>query len=120
MEYEIRTYETKRGKCPFSEWMNNLKDLQAKTKIRLRLDRLAMGNFGDCKSVGDGVSELKIDFGPGYRVYFGKAGKTCVLLLTAGSKGSQQGDIEKAKEYFKDYKAREEEECLEAETIKMS
>lgn len=67
-----------------------------------------MGNFGDCEPVGDGISELKINFGPGYRVYFGKIGKTCVLLLVGGSKRSQQGDIEKAKEYFEDYKTREE------------
>lgn len=107
MEYEIRTYETKQGKRPFSEWLSSLKDLKAKAKVRLRLDRLAMGNFGDCEPVGDGVSELKIDFGPGYRVYFGRIGRTCVLLLMGGSKRGQQGDIEKAKAYFEDYKLRE-------------
>ncbi len=63
MEYEIRIFETDNGKRPFSEWLNNLRDIQAKAKIRLRLDRLAMGNFGDCKSVKEGVSELKIGFG---------------------------------------------------------
>lgn len=106
MEYEIRTYETKTGERPFSEWLSYLKDFKAKVKIRLRLDRLAMGNFGDCESVGNGVSELKIYFGPGYRVYFGKIGKTCILLLMGGSKSGQQNDIEKAKEYFEDYKIR--------------
>lgn len=75
MEYEIRTYETKRGQRPFSEWLDGLKDLKTKAKIRIRLDRLAMGNFGDCESVGHGISELKIDFGPGFRIYFGKVGK---------------------------------------------
>lgn len=108
MEYEIRIFETDNGKRPFSEWLNNLRDIQAKAKIRLRLDRLAMGNFGDCKSVKEGVSELKIGFGPGYRVYFGRIGKQCVLLLAGGTKNSQQKDIEKAQEYLEEFQIREE------------
>jgi putative addiction module killer protein len=104
MEHEIRIFETSNGKRPFSEWLNNLRNIPVKAKIRLRLDRLAMGNFGDCKPVGAGVSELKIDFGPGYRIYFGKIGKQCVLLLSGGTKRSQQKDIEKAKEYFEEFK----------------
>lgn len=66
-----------------------------------------MGNFGQCEPVGEGVFELKIDFGPGYRVYFGKIGSKCILLLCAGDKGSQKNDIQKAKVYFKDYQSRE-------------
>jgi putative addiction module killer protein len=108
MEYEIQTYETADGKRPFSEWLKNLKDIQVKTKIRIRLDRLAMGNFGECKPVGDSVSELKMDFGPGYRIYFGKIGKTCVLLLSGGIKRTQVNDIKKAKAFFADYKARKD------------
>ena len=106
MEYDIQIYETERGRCPFNTWIGSLKDVQARTKIRLRLERLAMGNFGNCKNIGDGVRELKIDFGPGYRIYFGMAKRTCVLLLRGGSKRTQKGDIERAKQYFADYKKR--------------
>ncbi len=77
-----------------------------KAKLRLRLDRLEMGNFGQCESVGEGVFELKIDFGPGYRICFGKIGLKCVLLLCAGDKSTQKNDIPKAKAYFKDYQSR--------------
>lgn len=108
MEYDIQIYETSRGTRPFSEWLDDLKDLRAKVTIRLRLDRMAMGNFGDFEPVGEGVHELKIHFGPGYRIYFGKVGRTCVLLLTGGSKRKQNADITRAKEYLADYKKRED------------
>jgi putative addiction module killer protein len=74
MEYTIEIYQTDNGKRPFSQWLKDIKDQTTKAKVRLRLDRLEMGNFGQCKSVGEGVFELKIDFGPGYRIYFGKIG----------------------------------------------
>lgn len=106
MEYTLLSYETSRGKCPFTQWLNGLKDIQARSKIRLRLERLEMGNFGHCKSIGDGVYELKIDCGPGYRVYYGMIGKKIVLLLSGGSKRTQEKDIEAAKAYFIDYKTR--------------
>lgn len=106
MEYTIRVYQTVKGKCPYSEWLEGLKDLQAKAKVRIRIDRLEMGNFGQCRNIGDGVSELKIDFGPGYRIYYGMIGRTCVLLLSGGTKRAQDSDIKKAKEYFADYRAR--------------
>jgi putative addiction module killer protein len=106
VEYSIQVYQTATGKCPYSAWLKDLIDLRAKAKIRVRIDRLQMGNFGQCEPVGDGVSELKIDFGPGYRIYFGMIGKTCVLLLTGGTKKTQSSDIKRAKEYFVDYKAR--------------
>lgn len=86
-----------------------MKDQLTKAKIRIRLDRLEMGNFGQCEPVGDGVFELKIDFGPGYRIYFGKIGLKCVLLLCAGDKSSQKSNILKAKVYFKDYQSRGDE-----------
>jgi putative addiction module killer protein len=73
---------------------------------RLRLGRVERGNFGQCEPVGEGVFELKIDFGPGFRVYFSKVGRRCVLLLCAGDKSSQKSDIQKAKAYFKDYQYR--------------
>jgi putative addiction module killer protein len=71
-----------------------------------QVNRLAFGSFGDWKSVGDGVSELRIDYGPGYRVYFGRKGKTVVILLCGGDKSSQKTDIKTAKEYWKDYEKR--------------
>ncbi len=106
MKYKIEIYQIETGKRPFSQWLKDIKDHMAKAKIRIRLDRLEMGNFGQWESVGEGVFELKIDFGPGYRVYFGKIGSKCVLLLCAGDKGSQKNDIQKAKVYFKDYLSR--------------
>jgi putative addiction module killer protein len=108
VKYEIEIYQTSLKKRPYSEWLNELSDLQARAKIRVRIDRVKLGNFGDCDPVGSGVSELRIHFGPGYRVYFGKIGDTCVLLLCGGTKRRQSADIEKAKEYFEDYKKRGE------------
>ena len=72
------------------------------------MDRLKLGNFGDCNSVGEGIRELKLDFGPGYRVYFGQIAKKCVLLLVGGSKRTQAKDIAKAKDYFDDFNRSEE------------
>lgn len=106
MEYKVEIYQTDSGKRPFSEWLKDIKDHLTRAKVRLRLDRLEMGNFGQCESVGEGVFELKIDFGPGFRVYFGKTGAKCVLLLLGGDKSSQKSDIQKAKAYFKDYQSR--------------
>lgn len=107
MEYQIRIYQTDSGKLPYKIWLNSLHDVKVKSVIRVRLDRLMVGNFGKCKVVGDGVFELKIDFGPGYRLYFGKIGMNCILLLVGGDKSSQTADIKKAKFYFEDYKIRE-------------
>ena len=81
----------------FNDWLNNLKDLRARAKVQARIDRVATGNFGDAKSVGDGVSELRIDYGQGYRVYFLRYGVVLVVLLCSGDKSSQAADIEKAK-----------------------
>lgn len=104
MEYQIKIYETSTGKRPFDKWLNDLGDKKTQAIIDLRLERVKMGNFGQCRALGDGIYELKIDVGPGYRVYFGKIGLCVVLLLCAGDKQSQQGDIEKAKKYFQDFK----------------
>ncbi|MFM8314993.1 MAG: type II toxin-antitoxin system RelE/ParE family toxin [Deltaproteobacteria bacterium] len=106
---ELRIYETKDGKAPFSDWLTKLKDVSARGVIRTRLNRVRLGNLGDCKSIGDGVSELRIDFGPGYRVYFAIEGKNLVILLVGGSKASQRKDIERAKDYWKDYRRRSNE-----------
>ena len=106
MQITVEMYETSEGRCPFQKYLKDLTDIRAHAKIRIRLERLRMGNFGNCESVGGGVFELKINFGPGYRVYFGKIDMHCVLLLCAGTKRDQQRDIEKAKELFKDFKNR--------------
>jgi putative addiction module killer protein len=103
---EIREYLTTAGRSPFDEWLRSLKDVRARAKIRVRLDRLSLGNLGDCKPVGNGVQELRIDFGPGYRLYFGQAGERLILLLCGGDKSSQAKDIEAAHEYWIDYKRR--------------
>ncbi|HWE85448.1 MAG TPA: type II toxin-antitoxin system RelE/ParE family toxin [Terracidiphilus sp.] len=86
----------------FSRWLDQLRDDQAIARILTRIYRLSLGNFGDSKSVGSGVSELRIDYGPGYRVYFGRIGSSVVLLLAGGTKKTQQKDIEGAKAMMKE------------------
>ena len=103
-EKEVRTYLRPDGTCPFNDWLESLRDRQARARIRARINRVRLGNLGDCKSVGSGVSELRIDYGPGYRVYFGIAGTKLVILLCGGDKSSQSGDIREAIEYWEDYK----------------
>ncbi len=106
---EILEYLTYDAYSPFGEWLNALKDIKAKAKIRVLLDRLHLGNFGDCKSVGEGVQELRIHYGNGYRVYFGRDGNKLILLLCGGTKKTQQKDIRNAKEYWDDYRRRKNE-----------
>jgi putative addiction module killer protein len=81
----------------FAEWFGGLKDRRAKARIQARIDRMEMGNFGDASPVGEGVSELRIFYGPGYRVYFIQRTSVVVILLSGGDKSSQQSDIAKAK-----------------------
>lgn len=105
---ELPEYITEDGKCPFDDWIKALKDLKARAVIRVRLNRIILGNLGDCKSVGEGVSELRVDFGPGYRIYFGQDGTTFIILLCAGSKKSQK-NINLAKLFWADYWRRKNE-----------
>ncbi|MGH7207452.1 MAG: type II toxin-antitoxin system RelE/ParE family toxin [Nitrospiraceae bacterium] len=100
---ELRVYVTVDGQCPFTEWLASLRNGKARAKIRVRLDRVSLGNVGDCHSVGEGVQELRIDYGPGYRVYFGQLGLTIVLLLCGGDKSTQAKDIDLAKHYWNEY-----------------
>jgi putative addiction module killer protein len=86
---EIRRYLTAAGQDVFGEWLSELKDVKARARIAMRIDRLANGNFGDAKSIGGGLRELRIDWGPGYRVYYGMAGTAVVLLLCAGDNVSR-------------------------------
>jgi putative addiction module killer protein len=103
---ELYYYQTAAGERPFVEWLEELSDRQARARIEARLARVAAGNLGDVEAVGEGVMELRVDWGPGYRVYFSQLGQVIVLLLCGGDKRTQQRDIKRAKEYFEDYKAR--------------
>ena len=102
---KILIYATSTGNEPYSTWEDDL-DTKARAVVKNRLDRIRLSNFGDAKIIkgGEGIWELRIDYGPGYRVYFGKQGTTIVVLLTGGAKGSQSRDIAKAKRYWLDYK----------------
>jgi putative addiction module killer protein len=106
LERDIEYYETEDGQRPFRDWLLSLRDKQAQIKIDARMERVKKGNFGYCDPVGDGVLELKIDFGPGYRVYFGQVGNKLVILLNGGDKDSQRRDIKIAHEYWADYRRR--------------
>ena len=99
---DLQNYLTEDGRSPFLEWLDGL-DAKTRGIVTVRLSRVAQGNFGNSHSVGDGVSELVIDVGPGYRVYFARDGDTVVVLLTGGAKKSQSKDIKNAKAYWKDY-----------------
>jgi putative addiction module killer protein len=101
----IEELEQEDGSHPFQRWFTSL-NVPAALKVRTAIARMEMGNFSNTKSVGQGVSESKIDFGPGYRIYFGKDGDTLVILLGGGTKKRQSLDIKKAKEHWKDYKIR--------------
>ena len=100
---ELRTYRKENGSFPFRDWLTALKDIKGQQIILTRIDRLALGNPGACRSLGEGVWELKINFGPGYRVYFGYHDESIVILLSGGDKGSQNKDIALAKDYWTDY-----------------
>lgn len=104
MKHEIKVY-VENGRCPFDEWHGRL-DTRLAARVDRYVLRLAGGNFGAVKALRDGVSELRLDFGPGYRVYFGMDGKTLVILLGGGDKRTQKRDIEKAVERWNSYKAR--------------
>lgn len=106
IEIEIEIYETASGKRPFKDWIDDLREGPTQAKVWTRIDRLKMGNFGDCKTLQDGVCELRIAYGPGLRIYYGKIGAKLILLLCGGDKSSQEKNIAKAKEYFKDWAER--------------
>jgi putative addiction module killer protein len=103
---EIRNYADASGKVPFRDWLYAMKDKAGQKRILARLARVMAGNLGDCKPLRDGVMELKVDFGPGYRVYLSRQGAVLVLLLCAGDKSSQSRDVELAIEYLDDWKQR--------------
>ena len=102
---EIRQFVDTAGQNPFEQWFGRLDDVAA-ARVTTSLTRLGTGNWSNVKRVGAGVFEVKIDFGPGYRVYFGKDGKTIVILLGGGTKKRQSRDIEAAQDHWKQYKKR--------------
>lgn len=105
-EIEIRHYVTRAGKDVFGDWLLRLSDAQARDRIAARVDRLVNGNFGDCRRLRHGLWELRIHWGPGYRVYFAMVGTACVLLLCAGDKRKQSSDIERAQMNLTEFKRR--------------
>ena len=103
---DIRFYTDGTGKAPFEDWLNALKDIQGRARIRARLARVQAGNFGDCKPLRDGLQELRIDHGPGYRVYLSRQGPVLVLLLCGSDKNDQSRAIKQAIDYLNDWKQR--------------
>lgn len=106
MKKELRFYRKKDGNSPFIEWINELKDNTGKAHIANRLNRIALGNYGDCKVIGNGVKELRVHYGPGYRVYFVEYEHTVLVLLLGGNKKTQKRDIRLAQEYLADFRER--------------
>jgi putative addiction module killer protein len=106
---ELRQYVDQSGRNPFDRWFDKLED-GTQARIVVALDRLERGNHSAVKGIGSGVFELRLDFGPGYRVYFGKDGDTLVILLGGGTKKRQQVDIDSAKALWQEYKKRKQEE----------
>lgn len=104
--FAILFYQTRHGRVPCREWLDTVADPVAYSAVQARMDRLERGLFGDCEPVGEGVWELRVNTGPGYRVYYAQAGKRVVLLLCGGDKRSQKADIKSAKTYWSDYEQR--------------
>ena len=104
LRYRLREYITADGCSPFNDWLEGLRDIQARARVDTRLDRASLGNFGDYASVGGGVFELRIFYGPGYRVYYSLERINAMLLLLGGTKGTQKRDIRIAKAYLADYR----------------
>ena len=100
---QVIIYADEHGYEPFTEWIESLRDTMGRKRILARIARLEQGNYGDCEPVGEGVSELRMFFGPGYRVYIGEDGNKIVVLLCGGDKSSQAQDIETAKANWKEY-----------------
>ena len=105
---EIRFFNLPNGKCPFIEWVENLKNRKVAAIVKTRLERVMLGNYGDHRAVGDELYELKIHESPGYRIYFVELSKNIVLILLGGNKSSQKRDIQKAKKYWLEFKSEQE------------
>jgi len=104
---DLLRYQREDGHEPFTDWLAGIRDKVAAARIRVRLRQVEAGNFGDCDAVGEGVIELRIHVGAGYRVYCGRHGKTVVILLCGGDKSTQPRDIKRAKELWSEWKRRQ-------------
>lgn len=100
----VKIHQDEKGNEPFIKWLESIRDKVTQARIRQRLRRIELGSLGDHGSVGDGVFELRLHFGPGYRVYYGRVGNDIILLLAGGTKSTQQRDINRARQYWRDYK----------------
>ena len=105
----IDFYQIPNGHEPFTRWFRSIRDTSIRRRIQARLTSVRTGSLGDHRYVGGGVWELRLDFGPGYRIYYGKVDNTIVLFLCGGGKSSQRRDIERAKNYWKEYKERDKQ-----------
>lgn len=103
MNNQIRIYKSAAGRIPFVEWLADMRDVVGRAKVKVRIRRAGLGNLGDHRSVGAGVVELKVDHGPGYRIYLGLYGRELIVLLCGGAKSTQEKDIARAREYWEDY-----------------
>jgi len=103
-EMIIEVYQDEEGNEPFTRWLHSIKDHRTRARMEHRLERVRAGNFGDSSSVGEGVFELRLHVGAGYRIYYGRWGDEIVVLLCGGSKRTQKRDIPRAKQYWEDYK----------------
>jgi putative addiction module killer protein len=108
----VKTYKDEHGNEPFIDWLESVKDKTTQVRIRSRLIRIEQGNFGDHRSIGEGIYELRLHFGAGYRVYYGLLGDEIVLLLAGGDKNTQKQDIQRAKYYWYDYKWSQKNETI--------
>ena len=104
-ERKVLSYKSPDGRFPYREWRASLNDEDAEVAVDVRITRLSAGNFGDSRTIGGGVFESRIDFGPGYRIYYGTDGDE-VILLCGGNKSTQDADIARARKYWNDYKRR--------------
>jgi putative addiction module killer protein len=104
MQTTVIVYADNKGKEPFSNWLTGLSDARIRRRVIMRLRRIEQGHFGDCKHLQDNVFELRLFFGPGYRIYLGKDGDKLVVLLCGGDKSTQQKDIFKALNFWNEYK----------------
>lgn len=102
--YAVQIYACENGKEPFNDWLKSLKFLDLQSLVLQRLQRIRLGNFGDCKPIKDGLWEFRIHFAAGYRIYYTQTGKRIVLLLCAGDKNTQHKDIRLATQYLSDYR----------------
>ncbi len=103
---KVEVYVTRDGEDPFQEWLNGLADQRARVLIDKTIAKVRLGNLGQHKSVGEGVQEIVLDYGPGYRIYFGEHGATLVILLCGSTKKRQEKAIKQARRYWKDWKER--------------